>query len=870
MATLDSAIVIEDDEGDNYNPKPCTNEQAVVQTFMEILNVDQATAVRELDAADLDLEVALARYLEGRSASAAEIVVKVDEKKEEDLDQTKPSQKLAASNLFLNELSQVGKNPQKAANNISDGYPKPILSTQWQDCVRNSPTPFVDPDYPPTRTSLDGRRERKDDEKTAALCLCKLPASARTVQSDGPNYGRFFLACGQKKSRRRPRSQDNTKNDDTDAKSKTPENKQCNFFQWDKDGSRGSGYNTQWSSLAWHSFASPEYVLYRKQISSSQVRQGAVGNCWFLSALAVVAEQPYLVHQLLPHSDTNEKGCYQINLCLDGKWTPVLVDANLPVVYGSSSDSRLAKQDFRGGATLQGGSLVAYPAFCATPSNQLWPALVEKAYAKAHGCYSNLSGGFIAEGLADLTGAPTETIILERVLYDMEELWARLLSFYESGFLLGVATSQGGDGLVGGHAYSVLNIQEITDSLIGEQHKVTDFFGGASPSKKPKPNPAQSERSTIRLVRIRNPWGKKEWKGAWSVHSEQWTKSLRDKLGSEAYAKDDGTFWMSFDDMFERFHHMDVCKTREGWVHASVDGALQPRDPMLSSKFIYTLTVQERTWAFISILQPKKRANTTTRYWYCDPSMVIMKRRRNATEWECEASTLNGVARRSDCEIFLDPDFEYCVVPFAGLPKTNKTAYPFRLTSYSSTPVEIDPRSLAYIDREVVATNVHKQLLKNERKLIYAIAPQGVLMCVHGRGCLYFTGINSSAEHFLSLRLSIDEVPGIILALGTNNDTHDVPPRKQKVLMVISTNGKFSPTTQITFRYMSDVVSLGSTSRTTSNKSRGVQFSLSDAVEITMAGDLVANNASTSSTSNKGGDTLDTYSWIPQLGSMIQ
>jgi calpain-15 len=702
MATLDSAIVIEDDDSDNDSPK---HKQAVglVQTFMEILNVNQATAVRELDAADLDLEVALARYLERRSVSAVEIVVDVNEKKEEDLDQTKPSPQIEPSQV------QVGKKPQKAAN-IKCHSPNPILSSQWYDCLRNSSTPFVDPDYPPTRTSLDGRREPKDDEKTAAavLCLCKLPACARTVQSDGPNYGRFYLACGQKNSRRRPRSsQDDTNNDndetdnanDNVAKSKTAtpkNNKLCNFFQWDKDGSRGSGYNTQWSSLAWHSFASQQYVLYHKQISSSQVRQGAVGNCWFLSALAVVAEQPYLVHQqLLPHSDTNEKGCYQINLCLDGKWTPILVDANLPVVYGSASssnsDSQLAKQDFRGGATLQGGSSVAYPAFCATPSNQLWPALVEKAYAKAHGCYSNLSGGFIAEGLADLTGAPTETIILERVLYDMEELWARLLSFYESGFLLGVATSQGGDGLVGGHAYSVLNIQEITDSLVGEQPKVTDFFGGpASPSKKPKPNPGQPERSTIRLVRIRNPWGKREWKGAWSVHSEQWTKHLRDKLGSEAWAKNDGTFWMSFDDMFERFHHMDVCKTREGWVHASVDGALQPRDPMLSSKYIYTLTVQERTWAFISILQPKKRANATTRYWYCDPSMVIMKRRRNATEWECEASNLTGVARRSECEVFLDPDFEYCVMPFAGLPKINKTAYPFRLTSYSSTPVEVN------------------------------------------------------------------------------------------------------------------------------------------------------------------------------------
>jgi hypothetical protein len=37
---------------------------------------------------------------------------------------------------------------------------------------------------------------------------------------------------------------------------------------------------------------------------------------------------------------------------------------------------------------------------------------VEKAYAKAHGSYHAISGGYISEGLLDLTGCPTETIAL--------------------------------------------------------------------------------------------------------------------------------------------------------------------------------------------------------------------------------------------------------------------------------------------------------------------------------------------------------------------------------------------------------------------------------------------------------------------------
>jgi hypothetical protein len=39
---------------------------------------------------------------------------------------------------------------------------------------------------------------------------------------------------------------------------------------------------------------------------------------------------------------------------------------------------------------------------------------------------------------------------------------------------------------------------------------------------------------------------------------------LRKRLGKETtFASGDGTFYMSFDDMLKRFHHMDVAKTHK-------------------------------------------------------------------------------------------------------------------------------------------------------------------------------------------------------------------------------------------------------------------------------------------------------------------
>jgi hypothetical protein len=184
--------------------------------------------------------------------------------------------------------------------------------------------------------------------------------------------------------------------------------------------------------------------------------------------------------------------------------------------------------------------------------------LIEKAYAKAHGSYVQLSGGFIQEAFYDMTGAPTETIVFG-ACWDVEELWARLLSFGEAGFIMGVATSKGGDGLVGHHAYSVLQVIEVHDAVVGEQQKVTEFFTGSTELEKDN----KKQKTTVRLVRIRNPWGKKEWKGDFSDSSDKWTMSLRKKLGDGVFTKNDGTFWMSYDDLMQRFHHMDVAKCRE-------------------------------------------------------------------------------------------------------------------------------------------------------------------------------------------------------------------------------------------------------------------------------------------------------------------
>lgn len=264
-----------------------------------------------------------------------------------------------------------------------------------------------------------------------------------------------------------------------------------------------------------------------------------------------MAEKPYIIQRLLPHQEFNEFGCYEVYFCLDGRWKSTLVDSFLPSI--------LRKSKKPSATNIQ-------PAFAA--GEFMWPSIIEKAYAKVHGSYSRLSGGFISEAFYDLTGAPVERLRF-RKQYDHDELFARLLSFSNAGFLMGIATNAGGDGLVPMHAYSLLGVYEVHDVAVGEQMKVTNFFTSKNEdvilvdSRTNHLKLGETKTKTVRLVRIRNPWGVREWKGQWSSKSSEWTSKIKHAIGDSTCKQGDGTFFMSFEDMIQRFDHMDVAKCQE-------------------------------------------------------------------------------------------------------------------------------------------------------------------------------------------------------------------------------------------------------------------------------------------------------------------
>ncbi|KAF7522327.1 hypothetical protein G7054_g12181 [Neopestalotiopsis clavispora] len=313
---------------------------------------------------------------------------------------------------------------------------------------------------------------------------------------------------------------------------------------WGSWANPGSVHRVDWI------FDAPRFTV--NGYSSSDIKQGGDGDCWWLAAVATIAHRADLMEKVCVARD-EECGVYGFVFQRDGEWVSTVVDDNLYLTeedfdfYGDVYDAA-GKKARRHRREKQTGSEALLFAHCADP-NETWLPLLEKAYAKAHGDYEAINGGWPGEAVEDMTGGVTTTIESNRVL-SKDKLWRELTCSGDDGgdcvFAL-AAMSQGWDykrsGLALGHAYSILQSREEVDE----------------------------KGDKVRLVQIRNPWGERgydglgEWNGSWSDGSKEWTpywlKKLDYKFG------DDGIFWMSFKDMLDNF--MYIHRTRlfdEKWT----------------------------------------------------------------------------------------------------------------------------------------------------------------------------------------------------------------------------------------------------------------------------------------------------------------
>lgn len=106
--------------------------------------------------------------------------------------------------------------------------------------------------------------------------------------------------------------------------------------------------------------------LFNEGIDPSDISQGILPDCWFLSALSSLAERPALIERLFITKEYNPLGVYKVRLVKNGEWVVVTVDDYIPCMYNGK------------------------PLFASVAKNEIWVSILEKALAKLHGSYSAL------------------------------------------------------------------------------------------------------------------------------------------------------------------------------------------------------------------------------------------------------------------------------------------------------------------------------------------------------------------------------------------------------------------------------------------------------------------------------------------------
>jgi len=198
--------------------------------------------------------------------------------------------------------------------------------------------------------------------------------------------------------------------------------------------------------------------------------------------------------------------------------------------------------------------------FNTSKSNEIWVMLLEKGWAKVHGGYLNISAGLTREALHDLTGAPAITYFSDEGTSDHR--WDIIMDAEKKNFIMSAGSDDlngnGRDdreettGIVGSHAYSMISAVEL-------------IYDQGSYRKKT----ANDTRTSYveRLVELRNPWGKGEWKGKWNDKDRRWTASLKRDLGH--VDEEDGKFYMPFEEFEKYFSDFQICYYHDTYLYSA-------------------------------------------------------------------------------------------------------------------------------------------------------------------------------------------------------------------------------------------------------------------------------------------------------------
>ena len=235
-------------------------------------------------------------------------------------------------------------------------------------------------------------------------------------------------------------------------------------------------------------------------VNPKDIIQGYIGDCWGMAAISALAERKGRVDDFFVSDAISPQGIYAAKMYTLGVPFTVIVDDYLPM---------------DGNTPIFGGIAT---------DNSVWGAVTEKKFAKRYGNYEHLVGGWMQMAVSALNGSPFKTFehseLSEQALWDLLKSHDIKHDIMTAGsHFCGSHDETNENGVACSHAYTTLGCHEF-----------------------------DTTNGTVKLVKVRNPWGQEQYAGPWSDDSDLWTPEYRrevhDALGDALEASNEGIFFM--------------------------------------------------------------------------------------------------------------------------------------------------------------------------------------------------------------------------------------------------------------------------------------------------------------------------------------
>lgn len=485
---------------------------------------------------------------------------------------------------------------------------------------------------------------------------------------------------------------------------------------------------------------SGEPQLFVGDIDPKNILEGYLGNSYFVSALRALAENPANIKRLFDMKKATKEGQYFVNFCLNGENYKIEVDDYIPYC------DKMNK-----------------PAFSrSTNKNELWPMILEKAWAKVSGSYENSIQGLCCESFRALTGAPVEYINHTYI----QEVWKKIFDAYHQGSTICAMaekeniqkTNFDDMDLFSAYAYSIVKVHEF-----------------------------DSEDGKIRLVKLRNP-GNQKWLNMFSDTSKVWKEEVKQNVSSKPQDDDDCLF-ISIEDYLCYFRTTLICQADSSFNASS----LRCKHNFGDSSYIRISISNSEKVSFTASQFNQKYVGRSSKKLPSFMRMII-GRERDGEEEEAKKFPLQFIEGKSGFEENLtvscscEPGDYIAYIQIQG--KKLKSANNFVFRTYcKDTPLmeEIKGQETKSFLPDVFKSFARE---KGERKNYAEKGESNIFRCLAMDedntkfGYLYYE--NNSEESTLKEEVAFEELEGVIIMghKGKKSVHVEVPPGENEIILL--------------------------------------------------------------------------------------